>query len=174
MKKNKILIFSDNHGKKERMNKIIQKYNSEVSLILHAGDILLTKDNFESKINYVVKGNNDYEDYEYEYKINFLNKLILLTHGNLYFGFGGYKPNYKKLISFMENEKIDIFVHGHLHIPYSRFEKNKLFVCPGSIDYPRSIEGASFCILEVKEHEYKVEFYKSNNFKLIKRMNYFW
>lgn len=167
----KIIIVSDNHGKSETIQKIADHFKSDKNndyIILHAGDILIPKNStFAKFIDYVVKGNNDYDDYPENEIINVNNKEIFLCHGYTFFDFGGYKPNYDKLVKFMQQNNYDIFIHGHLHIPIVKNYKNKLFICPGSTDYPRNTLGKTFAILTIEKKFYEVIIMNSQTFDII-------
>lgn len=169
---NKIIILSDNHGKVSTMKNILDKFYINGDIVLHAGDILINKTALDSRFSYVVAGNNDWESYPSTERFSCNKKIFILCHGNNFFDFGGYKPNYDKLVNFMKQNNIDIFVHGHLHIPICKYYKNKLFLCPGSTDYPRNIIGATFMILYIYDHLYQILVFLVKDFTLIQSFDF--
>ena len=171
----KIIIISDNHGAANTIDKILNKYWKENDIVLHCGDSLLSQDAIDNRINYIVCGNNDFysNDFAPTQIISINKKRILLCHGHTFFSFGGYNPNYDKLVKLMVAEKLDLFVHGHLHIPIVKFYKEKLFLCPGSTDYPRNGLGPTFLMLKIELNKYIINLYSAKSLLLLKEYEVF-
>ena len=64
---------------------------------------------------------------------------IYITHGNIY--------NIDRREGFNGN----ILVYGHKHTPYIKKYNDQLFICVGSISYPRDEKGCSYAIYENRE-----------------------
>ena len=126
-----ILITSDIHGDYESLVKIKMKYPNHIHL--NAGDIVMSKDKYEDKIDVIVKGNCDFDFKMQEAQVFILNDLkILLIHGHRQ----GVKRSLNNLVKLAKTFDVDICIYGHTH--KMRVDKidNITFINPGSLrDY---------------------------------------
>ena len=138
----KVLVISDNQRRTELMSAIVDLVKP-VDLIVHCGDVevshivQLLSERADCPV-YVVSGNNDYLG-EYPPVETFMlgEHRVLLTHGHKYRVYSDLTPLYY----LAEQEKADIVLFGHLHIPIIRKDNGILLVNPGSLTYPRQSNG---------------------------------
>lgn len=160
----KILVFSDSHGRGERMRKIIEK--SDVDAILFLGDGMSDFDrivsNYKGKAMLAsVKGNCDLFDGTPEEKILTLGGMrILMLHGHT----RGVKYDTAALEGFGMRSEADIILYGHTHTPDNRYiggGRRPFYIFnPGSIGsyeatfgYIEILDGKA--VLNVAEYEEK-------------------
>lgn len=148
----KIGVISDTHLKSydDRLRIIMEDYFGDVSLILHAGDLvdISILDAFDGKEVKAVSGNMDSP----EVKRILPDKLVLdlsaykigLIHG---WGmpFGIEKKVRKKF------GDIDCLVYGHTHRPVNMVRESVLFFNPGSAIDKRFSEKNTIGILEIND-----------------------
>jgi len=129
----KIGVISDTNlnGHDIWLERIVEKYFSDVELILHAGDIvaLSVLDIFRGKEVYAVCGNMDLASA----RGSFPEKLTLEVEGHkigLIHGWGMPCGMEDKLIKKFEG--IECLVYGHTHQAANKMKDNVLFFNPGS------------------------------------------
>ena len=129
----KIGVISDTHlkGYDAWLERVVEKYFSDVEMILHAGDIveLSVLDIFRGKEVYAVCGNMDLASA----RRSFPEKLTLEVEGHkigLIHGWGMPYGMEDKLIK--EFEGIECLVYGHTHQAANKMKDNVLFFNPGS------------------------------------------
>ncbi len=135
----KIIVCSDSHGKKDRINRLAKEYDYNYFFFLGDGmsdigdwDLL---DNVEC-----VRGNCDYFSTEqYDRILEIEDKRVLLTHGNNY----GVKGGIGALAKYAKANKIDIALFGHTH----RFTKEE--VDGVMLFNPGSVKNGSAAILTI-------------------------
>lgn len=135
----KILVFSDSHGKGERMKRIIEK--SDCDTVLFLGDGLRefdqTRVEFPDKLFLSVRGNCDGYDGTREEQIMTLDGIrILMLHGHT----RGVKHGIEVLEAYGRVVGADLILYGHTHTPDNRYvsDKGKPYYVfnPGSIGVP--------------------------------------
>jgi hypothetical protein len=146
----KIGVISDTHltGADERLKKIIAEHFSDVSLILHAGDLvdLSVLDMFEGKEVKAVFGNMDYPSV----KEKLPEQLIFEVKGcklGLIHGWGAPWGMEKKILERLG--KLDCIVYGHTHKPANHKIDDVLFFNPGSAVDRRFAASRTIGILEI-------------------------
>lgn len=128
----KILVFSDSHLSLNNLIKMVKVEKPEV--IICGGDHskdALELSYIEDKIEYfVVRGNCDMFDHSFKdiLKFELENKKIYLTHGHLH----GVKMTLTKLKKETQENKEDIVIFGHTHIPYYEIENGIHYFNPGA------------------------------------------
>lgn len=135
----KMLVFSDSHGKGERMKRIIEK--SDCDTVLFLGDGLREYDalrnEFPNKLFLSVMGNCDSCDGTREENIITLDGVrILMLHGHK----RGVKHGTELLEAYGRELGADLILYGHTHVPDNRyvsdFGKPYYVFNPGSIGAP--------------------------------------
>lgn len=152
----KILFFSDIHGKLDNLNYIEElERKNNFDRIVVLGDLCSYYSYHDSidVINFlnkylnkliITKGNCD-SDFVMKLinvstpdlvELNDDNLKLYLTHGHLY--------------SYFKNHKFDdgILIYGHEHIPYIKKENNMIYICVGSISFPRGGSKPSYLIYD--------------------------
>lgn len=150
----KILVLSDTHGRLDTAEKLIKELNPDYTL--HLGDMAedcrQLEAKFPQKIITSVKGNNDYFDKSYP-----LERVFTLC-GKRFFMCHGHKYNVKSSLLALKykgmEEKADIILFGHTHIPYMDNSDGLIILNPGSV--------GTYGIIELNESEViaSVERYK--------------
>lgn len=152
----KIMFVSDIHGSKKYLEilKIIYKKELPDSIIF-LGDMFYggytsskeIEDIISSFSNYfVMKGNCDSE-YDVMYSsLSFMDYYIFDAFGKKFFCSHGNRYN----ISNLPDKEFDIMVYGHTHRYMIVKEKNKYFLNPGSLSYPRGGSVNSYMIIDDK------------------------
>lgn len=132
----KYLVFSDSHGRDEKMLEIIKKHK-DVEGLFHLGDIEHSDDRLRNSIQgptYIVKGNCDWSSKAPEFQVFKLHgHSIAMTHGHRqYVNMGVDMLKYWA----MEKEA-DIVMYGHTHVPFLEQSSALTVLNPGSISKPR-------------------------------------
>jgi len=148
----KIGVISDTHLKSydERLRIIMEDYFGDVSLILHAGDLvdISILDAFDGKEVKAVCGNMDSP----EVKKLLPDKLVLDLNGykvGLIHGWGIPFGIEKKLRGKFDD--IDCLIYGHTHRAVNMVKDNVLFFNPGSAIDKRFSENNTIGILEIND-----------------------
>jgi uncharacterized protein len=132
----KVLIVSDTHGKNNNVLKVWEKV-APIDLFIHLGDYDGGEDYIRSIIpcqTEMVSGNNDFFNGLPKDKIIFVGKYkILLTHGHRY----GVNYSTYDLREAARNQKADIVMFGHTHVPMLEYMDDMWVINPGSLALPR-------------------------------------
>ena len=150
----KILVFSDSHGRCDKMIEIIKEFkakNGTLDYIIHLGDLVRDAEYLRKKFPEIpvlyVYGNNDFSydirDNEKEYIIG--GKKFFILHG--YTRRVNYSIDSLKFLA--EQKKYDIILYGHQHIPREDYHEGTYIICPGSISLDRSGKGNSYCAIDI-------------------------
>lgn len=149
----KILVFSDSHGKTTLMHQIIQKDTWD--MILHLGDCFDDFLEIKSCYDIPMHGVIGNVDYLYEGPVQELLIIegirIFITHGHRY-RVKHHLLDFRKKI---EEERADIALYGHTHIPH--VESGKMIIMnPGSISRPKE-NRPSYGVIHIKENDISAE-----------------
>ena len=153
----KYLVVSDNHGDRNILVEIVNRYVGMVDHMFHCGDSELKVNDELWEHFTVVTGNCDYDpEYKKEQIVTIGNGVIYMTHGhlsNVRFGL--------TMLSVQAQEAgANIALFGHIHQAVAEMDKHILFVSPGSISQPRGpIQIPSYAIIESDEEGYQVAYY---------------
>ncbi|WP_022934546.1 metallophosphoesterase family protein [Mesomycoplasma moatsii] len=147
----KILVLSDIHGNTKILQKIIDNVEHDYSII--AGDFTCDDSIINKYINFAVRGNNDWNSSfkdELDFEINGIK--FHLEHGHL---IGSYSQldNYEFMHKVLIDQKCDILIHGHTHIPKIFEYKEGLVMNPGSTTFPRGGSNASYAIITINQNK---------------------
>ena len=114
------LIFSDSHGRAERIEEVLFRQIRKPDAVFFAGDGLrdLSRADLSGASVYAVLGNCDWfssdPNLQTEQLISFGGVRILLTHGHLY----NVKHGYGALIVRAARMGVDVAIFGHTHLPH--------------------------------------------------------
>ena len=134
----RIIVLSDTHGKIRNFRKIYLK-QKDAYLFIHLGDgeseVVSMRTEYPNSSFMLVKGNCDFSSTEPEEKLIVLNnKRIYMTHGH--------KFNVKRCLdSFFETameNRADIALFGHTHIPLCEYFNGMYVLNPGSAEFSRN------------------------------------
>lgn len=153
----KWLIMSDNHGGWTKVNSLIDNYREQVDLIFHCGDSEFPADDpIWKKVDYVVKGNMDFDPQYYNTQmIETDHGKILLVHGHRH----GVNAGHETLLQLAQEERLKFVFHGHTHRLYADQYQGVIFINPGSLNHSRGpINEKTFALVEIMENQVKVEF----------------
>lgn len=115
------LIFSDSHGRAERIEEVLLRQIRRPDAVFFAGDGLrdLSRADLSGASAYAVLGNCDWfspdPSLQTEQLISFGGVQILLTHGHLY----NVKHGYGALIAHAARMGVDLVIFGHTHQTYA-------------------------------------------------------
>lgn len=127
----KICVCSDSHGNTAHLEKIIAWEKPD--LLLFLGDGLRDLDGLDFPpgcVVYRVRGNCDFISSEPELRLLTVEKhRILMVHGHRL----GVKNDLLRLGLMASQQKADIVVYGHTHVPAAQQEGDRLYLCPGSV-----------------------------------------
>ncbi|KAA0549206.1 metallophosphoesterase [Bacillus sp. BGMRC 2118] len=158
----KVLIISDTHGYEHELLQVKEKYEKEVDMMIHCGDSELP-DNHEVLDNFLtVKGNCDIGDFPNDIIQQVGDVHLYATHGHLY----NVKMTLLNLQYRAEEVNAAIICFGHSHIAGSEQMNGRLYINPGSYRLPRKISERTYCILEIKENEFDVQFYDHMHYRV--------
>ena len=155
----KYLVISDNHGQRDVLERIYDKFQTEVDLFLHCGDSEFAIDNAIWQNFKTVRGNCDYEHRFAEYQVlKEADDCILLTHGHLV----GVNFGLERLSLLAKQNQANLVFFGHTHCLGVEMVDGCLYLNPGSISYPRGefqYLGGTFAIVETTPTIIKVQYY---------------
>jgi len=63
-----------------------------------------------------------------------------------------------KILHYLKENEIKIFVTGHTHIHKAYYVDNILFINPGSIDFPRDGIDGTYAVLNISETDIQYKF----------------
>ena len=149
----KLVIFSDVHGNKEVLERIIS-FNPDAEYFISLGDSELNMDYLLDLDIVAIKGNYPRDaGFTYEHTMDVFGKKLLFTHGHKEKVHKGINKLLKKAF---QND-IDIALYGHTHIPRVDKANNLLIINPGSVHRPRAELEPSYLILNI-EKDGKIEY----------------
>ncbi len=150
-----VIVMSDSHGDRQIVEEIKEKYWEQAAAIFHNGDSELeTTDPIWKGIR-VVRGNCDWGNFPDDVIATVDGVCIAQTHGHLQ----GINYGWSRLDYWAEEEKADICLYGHLHVPAVELRGGILFLNPGSISHPRGlIRECLYAKIEIFDSHYHIEF----------------
>jgi len=146
----RIGIISDSHGKRTALTKAINRLG-KVDIIFHLGDLytdaIYIENTFSIHTVYV-RGNCDFsQDADLYKEIELDGKRFFLTHGHMY----RVKWGLQYLKQATKGDKYDIVLFGHTHIPQVLFDRDVLYMNPGSSAEPRSGKKPTIGLIEISQ-----------------------
>lgn len=157
MKHASILAVSDSHGARQMLLSIINAKGDGCDALIFCGDgvsdlLSCISSNSMPPVAAFVRGNNDYEKYTLgTCEITAPARQVLQAAGHTFFiahgHIQGVRAHYAAALNSEANMAgADMVLFGHTHVA----EYNGNMVNPGSLKYPRGMNGPSFAILEVQ------------------------
>lgn len=141
----KLVVFSDVHGNKFLLERIIE-FNPDADAFLSLGDSELSQDYLQDLDIIGVKGNYPRDPgIGYEHTMVLKGKKFFLTHGHKY----GVHRSMKKLAKKAIQDDIDVVLYGHTHIAQALYCDQILLLNPGSVNRSRNVENPSYCIMHI-------------------------
>lgn len=130
----RIIVTSDTHRSVGNLFEVVEKHMDSTDLFISLGDeerdwgtVLMLYPSLKLK---QVAGNNDWYSKNPTSDILIADgKKIFFTHGHPFY----VKRGYELLIQKAKDEKADICLFGHTHIPYENYIDNIHFLNPGSV-----------------------------------------
>jgi len=169
VKRKRILIASDTHGKTENLEKVFKMELFDA--FIFCGDGEGDEKSFAQMAGCpaevsVVRGNNDYNyGLPFTAIIPIGTHRIFAAHGHTYSLYSGLQ----KMDYAAREKECDICIFGHLHKPVFLQMENMLYINPGSISEPRQEDRIPTCvILEVSENSMKIEFLDAVHLNVLK------
>ena len=143
----RVLVFSDTHGKRQRVEHISAKH-PDIDTVIFLGDVLddlRDIPSLEGRTVYSVAGNCDFTRSVPMYQTITLEGMrVFFTHGHEY----RVKWTTDALINTACLCRADIVLYGHTHVPECTWQNEMYVINPGSLGNPR--EGApSYAIIEI-------------------------
>ncbi len=150
-----LLLLSDIHGNIEIMDYILKNVKHDFSII--AGDFTCSDSIINKNINYIVRGNNDWDStFKDELDFEIEGIKFHLEHGHL---IGSYQQldNYEFMHKVLLKQKCDILIHGHTHVPKIFEYDEGIVINPGSPSFPRGGSKPSYGIIKIDSKTKSVE-----------------
>ncbi len=148
----KILVISDTHGDTGKAGEAIRK-NRDTDLVIHLGDyfrdaVKLSGMFPEIPFEYIY-GNCDFmtNGVPADKLLEVGGKRIFITHGHRYSAKWGYENLFRKA----EEQKADILLFGHTHVPDIVGRDGYIILNPGSTSEPRGNSDESYAIVEIRD-----------------------
>lgn len=148
----KALVFSDSHGKLDGIVEAMKRH-PDYEAIFHMGDVGNDADALWLMTPYpvyIVRGNCDYLPKLKEYLVvEFGGRRIAMTHGHRYLSYGNSTDS---LRYFGLQQKADIVMFGHTHVPLLEETEDIILLNPGSISKPRQTNKIpTYTVMETDE-----------------------
>ena len=147
----KILVISDSHGRMDNVRTVLSKVD-KLDQIIHLGDIIGQDDILRDMCNCpvtIVRGNGDFSGDKKIAEIVEVGKYkIFATHGHMY----GVDWGTDRLYYAAEENKCNIAMYGHTHVPELTSNGGVTILNPGSISLPRQTNRKpSYIIMEIDD-----------------------
>ena len=151
----KLLIFSDNHGERENIPRIIAKH-SPLDRIISLGDSEMKERELSDLNIFGVKGNFPFEP-KFPYDLNFVYEGLncFFTHGHLY----SVKSGITNLKEIAKTRNYDLVCFGHTHRTYLEEKEGIIFLNPGSLSTWRSNQNPTYAILSLTDDKIEITIY---------------
>ncbi|MGX6961459.1 metallophosphoesterase [Vagococcus xieshaowenii] len=164
----KYLVVSDNHGERDILVELADKYRQQVDIMFHCGDseLLPTDSLWQDFI--VVTGNCDYDHrYKKFQEVSVGEDTIYMTHGHL----SAVRLDLQSLFYEAKEKQANIALYGHTHVLHSEMVEDMLIVNPGSISQPRyPYRVKTYAIINSTPEQYSVDYYNEKH-QLMKELS---
>ncbi len=145
----KVVVFSDAHGSKRTIKKVLD-YNPDARHVISLGDSEL-RHKYLLDLNIIaVKGNYPLDGgLGYETILEIEGKKLFITHGHKY----GVRRDIRELVEKADKTGVDVVLFGHTHIPFIDRINGVHYLNPGSIISPRSNHSPSYLVLNIEKNK---------------------
>lgn len=160
----KYLVVSDNHGNRDILVDIAERYRGQVTQMFHCGDSELAPTDSLWQDFLVVTGNCDYDERFAQQQV-YQNELetIYMTHGHQH----NVRQGVQNLAYSSAEVGATIVLFGHTHILGAEVINHVLYVNPGSICLPRGRHQIkTYAIIESNKQEFNVQYYDEQHKKV--------
>ena len=147
----KIVVVSDNHGRTEPLEQILELHR-DADVFIHCGDSELPPQFLQGYV--CVRGNN-YFFYEYpEMKILELeNHRMMIVHGHHHL----YMGQLDMLVSKARRQGCDFVFYGHTHIFSSQQRDGVILVNPGALSRNRDGTPPCYAVITIDGNDVSIE-----------------
>ncbi len=160
----KMLVFSDVHRNKKRLEAIL-KHHEDVEYRISLGDSELKSSFLEQEDIIAIKGNYPFDSgFTYEHVMPVEKYKILLVHGHKYKVQNGLEKLYFRALE----AEVDIAFYGHTHIAALDRVDQKLLINPGSVNKSRNHVPESYMIVEFRDDGVHFVWYNAHNHEILK------
>lgn len=126
----KALVFSDSHGRLDNLLDVLEQH-SDYEALFHLGDVESDEKRLRSITPYpvyMVRGNCDYySECQERLSIDWYGKHIVMCHGHRYVSYEGSIDSLRYL---GEQEKADVVMFGHTHVPFLEELDGRIYLNP--------------------------------------------
>ncbi len=162
-----LLIFSDVHRNKQRLEAILEEHKA-VEYKISLGDSEMKSSFLERHDIVAIKGNFPFDSgFTYEHVLPLEGLKILLVHGHKYRVQGGLEKLYFR----MQEVEADIAFYGHTHVASLDRVDGKILINPGSVHKSRNHVPESYMIMEI-DKEITFKWYNASTHEMLKESNY--
>ena len=153
----KYLVVSDNHGERDVLVELVNKYRGQVDGMFHCGDSELDPTDELWQVMLVVTGNCDFDSrYKKFQEVTIGSDKIYMTHGHL----SAVRMDLHSLFYEAKEKGANIALYGHTHVLHAEVVEDVLIVNPGSISQPRyPYRVKTYAIIESTPEQYSVSYY---------------
>lgn len=157
----KVVVFSDAHGNKDAIKRLIE-FHPDAEYIISLGDSELKHSFLQDLEILAIKGNYPRDGgFVFERTLEVEGKKLFLTHGHKY----GVSTNMRKLLAKGMETDADLILYGHTHIPKFDNVAGIFYMNPGSLVSQRSNVEPSYLVFNIekdKEITYKFREARTN------------
>lgn len=148
----KILVFSDSHGRTEYVMRMLDK-ETECQTVFFLGDGLneveKVRQLYPDKSFIAVKGNNDFQFYAEQYAYKHIDGVTFMAcHGDML----SVRYTLRELFNKAHSVRANVALYGHTHISNAAFDSYS-GVCAVN---PGALCDGNYCIIEVNEGKYDI------------------
>lgn len=130
----RLVVVSDTHGRTGILFDIVERHINNADLFVSLGDsekqieeLLMVYPDLRLEC---VAGNCDFASTYPLYKVlNCEGKSVFITHGHMFY----VKRGYELLMQRARQERADICLFGHTHIPHTEYTGNIYYMNPGAV-----------------------------------------
>lgn len=153
----KLLVISDVHRDRYKLERILDKYKKQVDHIVSLGDSECSTEYLQRKNIIAVKGNYPFDGGEGYHKILQIEQVkIFITHGHK---FGVKWGSLSRLHEYTSKEGFDLVMYGHTHEAAFDKEEGISYLNPGSVRQSRGSIPPSFAIVTINKKAIQVQFF---------------
>lgn len=146
----KIVVTSDVHGKKHRLEGVLA-INFDADVFIDCGDSEMHPDLMRPFVS--VKGNNDYYfDYPNHRVIEHDGIVFLVIHSHQMMMF----KRDAALVKKAKSMKADVVLFGHYHSFYDKVVDGIHLISPGSLSYNKDLTPSCYALLSIKDKQIEV------------------